>query len=131
MDLTPDQYFAAPAACYVRGMLGADRALPSTHAELFGQPLAVLTPDDLLALTRIGQGIGLRLHRFKRTMGLARVARVLGILRGLAPAELLDIGRLGHVRCITPVEAFVDTSWKLIKETGHHTKGGVTYSPAK
>jgi len=92
MDLTPDQYFAAPAACYVRGMLGADRALASTHAELFGQPLAMLTPDDLLALIRIGKGAGLRLHRFKRTMGLARVARVLGILCGLAPAELLDIG---------------------------------------
>ncbi|MGZ3715782.1 MAG: class I SAM-dependent methyltransferase, partial [Ktedonobacterales bacterium] len=35
---------------------------------------------------------GMRLHRFKRTMGLPRVDKVLGILRGLQPDTLLDIG---------------------------------------
>src|SRR5207237_88288 len=41
---------------------------------------------------RAGQEAGLRLHKFKRTAGLPRVQKVLGILRGLDPADLLDIG---------------------------------------
>ncbi len=41
---------------------------------------------------RAGRDAGLRLHRFKRTSGLPRVSKVLGILRGLAPEDLLDIG---------------------------------------
>lgn len=40
----------------------------------------------------MGRSHGLRLHRFKRTMGLPRVQKVLGILRSLQPADLLDIG---------------------------------------
>ena len=40
----------------------------------------------------MGRERGLRLHRFKRTMGLPRVARVLGVLRSLQPRDLLDIG---------------------------------------
>jgi methyltransferase family protein len=77
------------AAAYVRGKyrqaLGADSLL-------FDAPLDALDAAQLAALVRIGRAAGLRLHRFKRTMGLARVAKVLGVLKGLAPAELLDIG---------------------------------------
>lgn len=32
------------------------------------------------------------MHKFKRTMGLARVHRVFGVLRNIGPADLLDIG---------------------------------------
>jgi ubiquinone/menaquinone biosynthesis C-methylase UbiE len=39
-----------------------------------------------------GQRAGLKLHKFKRTAGLPRVQKVLGVLRGLAPADLLDVG---------------------------------------
>ncbi len=39
----------------------------------------------------LGRQADLRLHRFKRSH-LPRVKRVLGILRGLAPVDLLDIG---------------------------------------
>jgi SAM-dependent methyltransferase len=52
--------------------------------ELAGLPL----PE----LFRRGLAAGLRLHHFKRTAGLPRVRRVLGILRGLDPADLLDVG---------------------------------------
>lgn len=37
-------------------------------------------------------GVDSHLHRFKRSAGLPRVRAVLGILHGLAPASLLDIG---------------------------------------
>lgn len=39
-----------------------------------------------------GADAGLRLHRFKRTATLPRVRKVIGALRGFAPAHLIDIG---------------------------------------
>ncbi len=39
-----------------------------------------------------GSNAGLRLHKFKQNAELPRVKRVSGILRGLAPDSLLDIG---------------------------------------
>jgi len=51
--------------------------------------LAQLPPAELF---RRGAAAGLRLHAFKRTGGLPRVRKVLGILRGLGPADLLDVG---------------------------------------
>jgi len=88
MDIQPDLYTRL-AAAYVRGM----RIQPSADdAALFAAPLDTLDDAQLDALVRIGRAAQLRLHRFKRTMGLPRVAKVLGILKGIAPAELLDIG---------------------------------------
>ncbi len=80
-------YFERIAAAYVRGKLGS--SLPSRLSE---SALSDLETTDLDAILQAGREAGLRLHRFKRTMGLARVERVLGILRGLAPERLLDIG---------------------------------------
>lgn len=89
VDATP--LYTRLAAAYVRGrMIGS--ALAAARPDLFDPALDALTPEDLQALVALGAAEGLRLHRFKRTMGLARVGRVLGILRGVAPAELLDIG---------------------------------------
>jgi 2-polyprenyl-3-methyl-5-hydroxy-6-metoxy-1,4-benzoquinol methylase len=89
--MSADPLFARLAAAYVRGALQEATAPPGTPA-LLDQPLDALDDAELAALVAIGHERGLRLHRFKRTMGLARVQAVLGILRGIAPAELLDIG---------------------------------------
>jgi SAM-dependent methyltransferase len=62
------------AVAYARGLLGQ-------------QP----GESDAALLAR-ARSAGLKLHRFKHTMGLPRVRAVLGILRGLAPSSLLDIG---------------------------------------
>jgi len=43
-------------------------------------------------LVRMGQAAGLKMHRFKKTMPLPRVAKVIGMLKSLAPVNLLDIG---------------------------------------
>lgn len=64
-----DRYFTELATAFVRGRLGNPSA----------------TVED-------GVSAGLRLHKFKNDAQLARVQRVLGILRGLAPANLLDVG---------------------------------------
>jgi 2-polyprenyl-3-methyl-5-hydroxy-6-metoxy-1,4-benzoquinol methylase len=73
------------AAAYVRGALRADAGADEA-------PLESLSAGQRAAIIELGRARGLKLHRFKRTMGLARVQAVLGILRGINPAELLDIG---------------------------------------
>jgi len=77
------------AAAYVRGRLARE---PEMASGLFCAPLDALDEARLQEIVRIGRERGLRLHRFKRTMGLARVARVLGALKGIGPADLLDVG---------------------------------------
>ena len=74
-DYGDDRYFTRLAAAYVRGKLG--REAPG------------LTPEELISEGLAG---GLRLHKFKRNTELPRVRKVLGILRGLSPASLLDVG---------------------------------------
>ena len=72
-DALGARYFVPLAAAFVRGRLGDP------------------TLADLAAM-RAGRAAGLRLHKFKRNGELPRVKRVLGALRGLAPASLLDVG---------------------------------------
>jgi hypothetical protein len=55
-------------------------------------PLGNLAEDAPVTIFRSGEVAGLELHKFKQTMGLARVRRVFDLLRSLAPADLLDIG---------------------------------------
>ena len=64
-----ERYFTELATAFVRGRLG--------------------DPDATL---EEGVDAGLRLHKFKQTAELPRVKRVLGMLHGLAPGSLLDIG---------------------------------------
>jgi ubiquinone/menaquinone biosynthesis C-methylase UbiE len=64
-----ERYFSELATAFVRGRLDNPKA----------------SIDDGLAA-------GLRLHKFKQNQDLARVRRVLSLLRSLAPATLLDIG---------------------------------------
>lgn len=62
------------AAAFARGRLGLGLEVPDAEA--------VATAERA----------GLRLHAFKRNAALPRVRRVLGVLRGLGPASLLDVG---------------------------------------
>jgi 2-polyprenyl-3-methyl-5-hydroxy-6-metoxy-1,4-benzoquinol methylase len=82
-------YYTRLAAAYVRGRL---RAPPNLSPDLHDAPLKELSEAQLDAVIAAGHEAGLRLHRFKRTMGLARVRKTLGALRGLAPESLLDVG---------------------------------------
>ncbi len=90
MSHQPD-YFTRLAAAYVRGRLQAE-PVAASHGELFARSLDELSEEERAALIELGLEHGLRLHRFKRTMGLPRVARVLGALRGIGPSDLVDIG---------------------------------------
>jgi 2-polyprenyl-3-methyl-5-hydroxy-6-metoxy-1,4-benzoquinol methylase len=83
--------FTRLAAAYVRGAL---RAAPDAGVDraLLSAALDELEARELAQLIAAGRARAMRLHRFKRTMGLPRVHAVLGILRGIGPADLLDIG---------------------------------------
>ena len=76
------------AAAYVRGKLQhtEDHALA-----LFDAPLESLDDAQVEQLIVLGRAHSLRLHRFKRTMGLPRVAKVLYV-----PAHLVAVGRIAR-----------------------------------
>lgn len=90
-DATHSLNYTRLAAAYVRGML-QQTPVVAVQPQLFAPPLDALAPDDLAALVELGKTQELRLHRFKRTMGLPRVQKILGMLHSIQPAELLDIG---------------------------------------
>lgn len=69
-----ERYHLDLAAAFIRG------SLPDAPA---------LAPEELF---RHGEAAGLRLHKFKRMTPLPRVRRVLGMLKQLAPEDLLDVG---------------------------------------
>lgn len=86
-----EKYFLRLAAAYVRGRF-ALAAMDEHLAELQAAHLDELSNNELATLVEYGAQQGLRLHKFKRTMGLARVSRVLGAIKGFNPGSLLDVG---------------------------------------
>jgi ubiquinone/menaquinone biosynthesis C-methylase UbiE len=84
-------YYEKLSAAFVRGKLH-NYPVRETHPKLFATALEELSQDEQRELIDLGLQQGLRLHRFKRTMDLPRVRKVLGILRSIQPATLLDIG---------------------------------------
>jgi 2-polyprenyl-3-methyl-5-hydroxy-6-metoxy-1,4-benzoquinol methylase len=90
MAVTRD-YYQRLAAAYVRGKL-TDASIRAAYPQLFTQPLEALSAEELEQVIQLGTEHGLRLHRFKRTMDLPRVRKALGMLLGLQPASVLDVG---------------------------------------
>ncbi|MEZ4827374.1 MAG: class I SAM-dependent methyltransferase [Bacteroidia bacterium] len=76
------------AAAYVRGKTASQPISGQTPLP----PLDSLSDSEMEILISKGRKNGLPLHRFKITMGLPRVKKVLGILHGLQPQNILDIG---------------------------------------
>ncbi len=86
-----ETYFLKTAAAFVRGRFEMGEKVELTD-DLRTSPLDDLTQDQLIEILYGGINSGLKLHKFKRTMGLARVRRVIGALRSLLPDDLLDVG---------------------------------------
>jgi ubiquinone/menaquinone biosynthesis C-methylase UbiE len=110
------RYHASLAAAFVRGRLGG-----------------VAGEHDAGAIAR-GLAGGLRLHKFKSQTTLPRVRRVLGLLRGLAPATLLDVGS-GRGTFLWPLLAdptlgalavtAIDRDARRARDLGAVARGGV------
>ncbi|MCH9684913.1 MAG: class I SAM-dependent methyltransferase [Deltaproteobacteria bacterium] len=73
--MDPERYFVDLAAAFVRGRKPSLAAI-----------------EDVQEVLARGQSEGLSLHKFKRATALPRVRKVLGILTGLMPDDLLDVG---------------------------------------
>jgi ubiquinone/menaquinone biosynthesis C-methylase UbiE len=98
------RYYLDLAAAFVRGKLPDAPDLPAAD------------------LVRHGLAAGLRLHKFKRSALLPRVRRVLGLLRSLAPADLLDVGS-GRGAFLWPLlDAFPDLSVLAIDRKPHRVE---------
>ncbi|MEM8530174.1 MAG: class I SAM-dependent methyltransferase [Chloroflexota bacterium] len=90
--MNPNQrYYERLAAAFVRSKL-QNEPIATTETHWFNTPLEQLTGAECQALIQLGLEHELRIHRFKQTMGLPRVRKVLGILKSLCPLNLLDIG---------------------------------------
>ena len=124
-----EQYDPLLTAAYVRGELKGDLRIPRDLAEI---PLEALTDEELALLCRMGEEAGLRLYHFKRREELPRVRAVLGILSGIMPGNLLDVGS-GRGAFLfpflnrfpdTPVTA-VDLLPRRVQMLGAVSRGGV------
>jgi len=104
-----ERYYEDLATAFARGRLGVESA---TIAD--------------------GVAAGLRFHKFKRDAVLPRVQRVLGILRGLAPQSVLDVGS-GRGAFLWPLlDAFpelpvtsIDVSEQRVTDLDAVRRGGV------
>jgi len=86
-------YFDWLAAAFVRGVrTDPDLAYPPTETLHLEKALDQLSDQELEDIVQSGSDLGFRLYRFKRTANLPRVARVLTILHGIEPTNLLDVG---------------------------------------
>lgn len=109
-----DLYFARIAAAFVRGRLSNGDPAPKLPLTLSEPHIDELSEDDQAAIIDHGLSAGLKLNKFKRTMGLARVDKVLGILKGITANELLDIGS-GRGAFLWPlIDLFPDLDVKAI-----------------
>ena len=85
--MQPENVYLSLAAAYVRGC----GAVPVPDG-LSRPALADLTEPEMAQLLALGEAAGLKMYRFKKTALLPRVRAVLGILKGIYPERLLDVG---------------------------------------
>jgi ubiquinone/menaquinone biosynthesis C-methylase UbiE len=85
------EYYITLAAAFVRGKV-LNKLQGLNRLELYIKALHDLSYEEMEMLMQIGKEHNLRLHRFKKSMELPRVRKVLGILKGIQPQNLLDIG---------------------------------------
>lgn len=109
------RFYLEPAAAFVR------HSLPDAPDG---------TPEELI---HVGLRAGLRLHCFKRTADLPRVRKVLGILRGLGPEGVLDVGSGRGVFLWPLLDAFpglpviaIDRSGQRVAHLQAVATGGIT-----
>ena len=83
-----DRFYSRIMIAYIRGKL----SYKYPNNNLFQIPLESLSAEDISLLFELGNQNNLKLFRFKKNRELPRVKKVLGILKGFQPENLLDVG---------------------------------------
>ncbi len=81
-------YYQRFSSAMVRGSL---KEKYQSHA-LFGKILEDLTEEEHLQLFQIGEQNNLKLNFFQRIEALPETTKILDVLRGISPDNLLDVG---------------------------------------
>lgn len=122
MLMTTESHYLRLAAAFVRGRLSLE----------LDQPLDSLSERRCEELCEQGTAAGLKLHKFKRTMGLERVRQVLGVVRGLNAHSILDIGSGRGTFLWTFIDALpeievtcIDASEQRVRDINAVASGGI------
>ncbi len=91
MQPSHDRFQILPACAWVRGV-SLRTGQPALPELLLQKPLDQLTQSEQEAILAAGRKAKMKLYRFKDHHDLPRVRRVLGLLSGLQPESLLDVG---------------------------------------
>ena len=83
----PDSIYIKPALSYIIGSFPGETAVILKNSSVDS-----LEQFQIEELIEFGNKKKLKLHRFKKTMVLPRVSKVLGYLKGIYPQTILDIG---------------------------------------
>ncbi|MCP4133121.1 MAG: class I SAM-dependent methyltransferase [bacterium] len=126
-----EKYYSLPAAAFTRSAL-LEKAVLGRDDPLFTKDPASLSPEEINALLDLALKHDLKLKPFKRNAGLPRVQKVLGILKGLAPKSMLDIGSGRGVFLWPLLEELpmpritcVDTLDYRVRAINHAAAGGI------
>jgi ubiquinone/menaquinone biosynthesis C-methylase UbiE len=124
------QYYLRNAAAFARGRFAKGKGgLPH---DLWDRPLDDLSEDECSQLVSNMKTDGTNLRSFKRAIQLSRVTTAVGILKGLNPSNLLDVGSGRGVSLWPIMEAFpaiqvtaVDSLLRNIADLDDVHRGGI------
>jgi len=125
------RYYLRFAAAFIRGTLAPGPVrLPDS---LWNRPLEQLTSEECGQLVIAAKTASINMRSFKRVVRLPRVTAALGILKGLQPTCLLDIGSGRGVSLWPVMEAFpelvvtaIDRSHRNVADFAAASRGGLT-----
>ncbi|GEM_PF-6614940 len=89
-------YRKRPASAFVRGWFetatNGQKAFRQKYPELFEKQIFELTEENMDELIRVGESYELSLHIFRANIQFGVYEKVISILKGIQPDNILDVG---------------------------------------
>ncbi len=87
------EYHERLASAFVRGTWAADNSqVKLLRTELFQKPISDLTEGDMRELIQMGNNQNLPLHIFSRPVNFTLFDRLVSLLKGIQPDNVLEVG---------------------------------------
>lgn len=113
------QYYEKFIAAFVRGQ---SQKAPTISELLMTKTFEELSSQDHQSLVSVAKKYEISIYPFKKTLDLPRVIRILGVLKGIYPQTLLDIGS-GRGTFLWPlIENFPELSITSVDLNPKHTQ---------